>query len=122
MSLSQIRDAALASASAFPSRHEQDEWLNRAVGENRRYLDAALKHCLQALRLCPVQGEGYIYLAELAFLEGPQSLTTDKLVAQALLVRPGEGIVQFAAGKEAALAGDYPRIPAVLEASFPPRP
>ena len=106
MSLSQIRDAALASA--FPSRQMQDEWLNRAVGENRRYLDVALKHCLQALRLCPVQGEGYIYLADLAFLQGPQSLTTEKLVAQALLVRPGKGIVQFAAGKEAALAGDFP--------------
>lgn len=105
MNLSQIRDAALASE--FPTRQAQDAWLDVAVAENRRYIDAALVHCRQALKLCPVQGEGYIHLAELLFLEGRPAIPTEALVSQALSVRPHKGIVQVAAGKEAALAGDY---------------
>ena len=69
MGLSQICDAALASQ--FPTRESQDAWLDVAVGPPRRYLDAALAHCRHAVRLCPLQGEGYAYLAELSFLDGP---------------------------------------------------
>ncbi|MHB8956211.1 MAG: O-antigen ligase family protein [Pirellulaceae bacterium] len=107
MGLSQICDAALASE--FPTRESQDAWLEVAIGPPRKYLDAALGHGRRAVHLCPLQGEAYAYLAELSFLEGPQGASKESLIAQALRVRPHEGIVQFAAGKQAALAGDYER-------------
>ncbi len=106
MNLAQIRDAALASQ--FPSREAQDRWLRLAIGQNRKYLDQALVHTHRALRLCPLQGQGYIYLAELAFLEGKPSRARSQYVGQALKVRPYQGAVLFAAGREAALAGQLP--------------
>lgn len=107
MSLSQIRDAAIASR--FPSRQAQDAWLEVAVGENRRRLDRALFHARRAVQMCPLQGEGYIYLADLAFLASPTATAKEAYVAQAQKVRPHAGLVQFAVGREAALAGDATR-------------
>jgi tetratricopeptide (TPR) repeat protein len=103
MNLAQIRDAALASH--FPSREAQDQWLGVAIGQNRKYLDEALVHTHRALRQCPLQGQGYVYLAELAFLEGKPSQARSQYIGQALRVRPYHGAVLFAAGREAALAG-----------------
>jgi tetratricopeptide (TPR) repeat protein len=107
MSLSQIRDAALASR--FPSREAQDRWLKVAVGDTRKHLDSALSRARRAIRLCPLQGEAYVYLAELAFLEGPAVSAKAAYVEQALRVRPYSGEVLLAAGGEAALAGDVPK-------------
>jgi len=104
MPLSQIRDAALASP--FASSKAQDEWLERVLGDNRSYLDRAMYHAKRGLRLCPLQGEGYVYLAELAFLDSSSSQLKHAYVDQSLRVRPHEGVVLFAAGGEAALAGD----------------
>jgi tetratricopeptide (TPR) repeat protein len=104
MGLSQIRDAALASR--FPSREAQDRWLAVAVGQHRKHLDLALFHARRALKLCPLQGEGYVYLAELAFLDGPAASAKAAYIDQALRVRPHSGEVLLAAGAEAALAGD----------------
>ncbi len=107
MPLSQIRDAALASP--FSSREEQNGWLAVVLGENRSYLDRAMYHAKQGLRLCPLQGEGYVHLAELAFLDSSSAQLKHAYVDQALRVRPHEGVVLFAAGGEAALAGDITR-------------
>ncbi|NIL96136.1 MAG: hypothetical protein GTO62_03080 [Planctomycetales bacterium] len=104
MDLSQIRDAAIASQ--FPSRAALNQWLDRAIGQHRMLLDKALWHARRALQLCPLQGEGYIYLAELCFLEGAPRSATSAYVAQALKVRPHEGQVLFLAGKEALLKSD----------------
>jgi len=105
MSLNQIRDAAIRSR--FPSRAALDQWLARAVGDHYTYLDQALEHTRRALRLCPLNGEGYLYLGELCFLEGAQTPAKRAYVAQALKVRPFDGAVLFHAGKEAWLEGDY---------------
>lgn len=107
MPLSQIRDAALASH--FPTRQAQDAWLATVLGDNRRLLDAALLHARRAVRLCPLQGEGYVYLAELAFLNTASAGFKAALVDQALQVRPNSGLVLLAAGGEAALMGDNQR-------------
>ena len=107
MPLSQIRDAALASQ--FPTREAQDQWLAAATGENRRLLDSALRHAQAALRLCPLQGEGYVYLAELAFLTSASPQLKHAFVDQALRVRPYSGVVLLAAGGEAALVEDHER-------------
>jgi tetratricopeptide (TPR) repeat protein len=102
--LNQIRDAALASQ--FPTREAQDEWLAIVTGENRQLLDRAFLHAQHALRLCPLQGEGYVYLAELAFLNSALLQLKHAFVDQALRVRPFSGVVLLAAGGEAALAND----------------
>lgn len=104
MPLAHIRDAA--NASQFPSRQALERWLEAAVGPHFHYLDDALNHCHQTLRLCPLQGDGYALLAELAFLEGRAEEATQAFVAQALLLRPHDGYVLLAAGREAALQGN----------------
>lgn len=103
MPLSQIRDAAIAAG--YGSRAELNEWLAKSVGEHYVYLDRALDHTRQSLNLCPLLGEGYLYLGELCFLEGAQGAAKSAYVQQALRVRPHDGTVLFHAGREAWLAG-----------------
>ncbi len=116
MALAQIRDAAVQSRFRFrdEARRQQvsprevlNRWLSEAIGEHCRYLELALRHTRHALALCPLQGEGYLYLAELSFLETARPSATEVYIDQALRVRPFDGAVLFAAGKEAWLAGDY---------------
>ena len=107
MALHQIRDAAVASQ--FASRAELDQWLQRAVGPHRQRLWAALDHTRQALRLCPLQGEGYVYMAELAFLESRTADAKFAYLNQAVRVRPYDHDVLLAVGRESALVGDVDR-------------
>lgn len=103
MPLNQIRDAAVQSR--FANRAALDEWLSRAVGPHRRYLEAALWHTRRGLELCPLLGEAYLYLGDLCFLEGASATAKSGCVAQALKVRPYSGEVLLAAGSDAALSG-----------------
>ena len=102
--LSQIRDAV--AASGFDNLEEQNAWLARVTGDNRRWLDLAYFHACRALQLCPLQGEAYTLLAELSFLQGPHELQQQALLQQAMVVRPHDAQVLFAVGRDAALAGD----------------
>jgi tetratricopeptide (TPR) repeat protein len=104
MDLSQIRDAALASA--FPSKAAQDAWLAVAIGDSRHLLELAQTHSRRALQLSPLQGIGYIQLAELSFLDSPLQTTKSAYINQAARVRPNSGPVLFTLGKEAALSGN----------------
>lgn len=104
MPLSQIRDAALASE--FASKQSLDDWIDIAVGENRRLFDSALEHARQSVRLSPLQGEAYALLARVAFLEGPNADRKRQYVQQALQVRPFHSRVQFVAGQESLLDGN----------------
>ena len=104
MSLALIRDAALASQ--FSSCRAQDEWLGRAIGENRSLLQRALCHTYHSLALSPWHGKGYIFLAELSFLRSNSARVKEAMVKQALNVRPYDGTVLLAAGHEALLTGD----------------
>lgn len=105
MGVEEIRDAALASR--FTSRAELDAWLHRAIGPRRDDLDRAAYHARRGVMLCPLLGEGYLYLAELCFLEGPRAAAKADYVHQALEVRPREGEVLFEAGRQALLAGEF---------------
>lgn len=116
MPLNQIRDAALASQ--FSTRQAQDQLLAIVTGENRRLLDRAFLHAQRALRLCPLQGEGYVYLAELAFLNSASSQLKHAFVDQALRVRPYSGVVLLAAGGEAALANESERALTLWKQAF----
>lgn len=104
MPLSMIREAAIASQ--FPTKEALDKWMAVAIGEQRELLQQALDHCRLGLRRCPLQGEGYIYLVDLLFLEGYRGEAKQAFIAQAQRVRPHSGIVLFATGQEAILAGD----------------
>ncbi len=103
MSLAQLRDAALASK--FDSIESMRTWLNRAVGPNLKYLEAASKHAVKALQLCPLQGQGYVYLAELQFLNDLDPKHPQEFLKQAKLVRPFSAQVQFVVGREALIDG-----------------
>ncbi len=110
MPINQIRGAAFRSQSHFDSPEDFDAWLRpwllQAVGDHAKYLDSALTHTREALRVCPLIGEGYLYLCELCFLDGGTASTPAGYVAQILKVRPRSGRLLFHAGKEALLAGD----------------
>jgi O-antigen ligase/tetratricopeptide (TPR) repeat protein len=106
LGVTQIREAALASRAKFQSLAEQNAWLDRVVGDSRIWLERALRHARQGLRLCPLLGEGYVTLAEVAFMEGYGEGMRRRLVGQALAVRPRDGSVLYFAGSEAALRGD----------------
>jgi lipopolysaccharide biosynthesis regulator YciM len=105
MTLSQIRDAALASN--FQSLAAQDEWLTVAVGDNLKFLRAALTHTRQSLRLCPMQGRGYLQLAELSFLESLDQELPQRYIDQAVVLRPYDPRVLFIAGREAWTKGEF---------------
>jgi O-antigen ligase/tetratricopeptide (TPR) repeat protein len=107
MPLSQIRAAAMAAG--FTSAEAVDAWLGRALGDRRAGLDRARDHARAALRLCPLQGEAYLLLADLCFLNGSDGAAAQAAyIAQALAVRPYDGEVLMAAGKHAAGAGNLP--------------
>ena len=103
MPLTAVRDAALSGG--FASHADMQAWLDRALGERAQWLRAAHAHAVTALRLCPLQGEAYLYLADLCFL-APGGPTPQGLVQQAITVRPHDGSVQFEAGRQCYLAGD----------------
>ncbi|MDB4614649.1 O-antigen ligase family protein, partial [bacterium] len=102
MSLSQFREAALASK--FENKEELLEWLNRATGERLKYLELALHHSKRSVELCPLQGQAYLYLSELSFLEMADAEARDEYIAQALAVRPYHPYILFEAGKEALMS------------------
>lgn len=99
--LRQIRETVLSN---FNSPEAAREWLSRAVGEHRCHLDAALVHAHRALELGPLEGDAYILLAQLSFLEPPPSPGKSAYIHQAYRVRPHDGAVLFAIGEEAGLA------------------
>ena len=106
MPLSQIRQAALTAG--FQSAAERDEWLDRpgVLGSHRKHLEKALAHARRGLALSPLQGMGYVYVAQLGYLEGHDADSSRSLLQQAIVVRPHEARIHEAAGIEASLAGD----------------
>ena len=98
MAVVQIRDAAIASR--FASADELRAWMIRAFGDNSDLLYRAYHHARCALQLSPLEGEGYLLLADLCFLEGKSSPAVEALVNQALVVRPYDGDVLYQAGKQ----------------------
>ena len=104
MPLAQIRDAA--NTSPFPSREALDTWLNRILDDRKLFLDRSLEHSRKAIALSPLQGEAYIFMAELNFLRETSRDHELALIDQALRTRPEAPPVLVTAGREALLAGD----------------
>ncbi len=103
MALADIRDAVAQARSKAQTRQQQhkvEQWLVERVSEHGNHLRPALEHVRRGLALCPLQGEGYLYLAELSFLDGPQLESSKQAyIDQAQRVRPFDGGVLFEAGR-----------------------
>ena len=104
MDVSQIADAALASQ--FKSPAELKSWLGRAFGADCELLYQALDHAHAGVAQCPLQGEGYLALANLCFLEGATRAEVGAYVDQGLRVRPHDGELLFEVGRRALVDGD----------------
>lgn len=107
MSLDEIRDAAVKSQ--FSSSKALKAWLKRAFGSNHQLLYHAHFHARQALEICPLQGEAYLYLANLCFLEGQHASAIQAYVEQSQRVRPYSGAVFCESGQLRYLLGDRER-------------
>ena len=104
MPLAQIRDAA--NTSPFGTREALESWLGKILADRRAFLDRSLNHARQAVALCPLQGEAYVFMAELNFLRESNRDHELALIDQALRTRPEAPPVLVTAGREALLAGD----------------
>ena len=104
MTLAQIRDAA--NTSPFETREALESWLGKIFGDLRVFLDQSLNHARQAVALCTLQGEAYVFMAELNFLRESNHDHELALIDQALRTRPEAPPVLVTAGREALLAGD----------------
>lgn len=104
MDVTQVRDAAVASQ--FASSGELHAWLRRAFGADADLLYRAQAHARAGVALCPLQGEGYLSLANLCFLDGGGPAKVAAYIDQGLRVRPYGGDILFEAGRQKLLAGD----------------
>ena len=101
--LSMIRDAALAN---FQSREDLQRWLLKAVGPHVKCLELALWHARRGVELCPLQGEAYVYINSLNFLDQGGRIPEERCLAQAELVRPYHEEVLFALASNALIRND----------------
>lgn len=104
LSLVHIRDAARQAAFSTPEARRR--WLATVLGDRREYLDRAREHALTALKLCPLLAEGYLLLADLAFVVDQDEAVEKQLVQQALQARPKDGTILFVVGQRAMAVGD----------------
>ena len=93
--MEEIRQAALSSN--YPTRKSLYAWLDNpeVMGENRRHLHRSQAASLRAMQLCPLEPRPYIDSAKLAWLSLAPAKMEDRLMKQALIVHPFEGLVQM---------------------------
>lgn len=113
-----MRDIREAVDESFNSLEAAKEWLPVGVGPHYTHLDDALQHAHRAVALGPLQGELYLILAELSFLEESAVPTKSAYVNQAYRVRPHDGAVLFEIGNEMTLAGHAAEALEFLKRSF----
>ncbi len=104
LALSHADVADLTAKGATPD--ELAAWFERVAAVHGNDLGRVQWHARRAVELSPLDGEGYIYLAELSFLADGGRAARSAYVQQAMQVRPFDPSVRLAAGNEAALAGD----------------
>ena len=107
MPLAALRNAA--EACEFKTQNELESWLERSVGPHYILLKKARRHARASVKLCPLEGAAYLYLADLCFIAGGGPESSKAYAEQALAVRPLDGAILLAAGNKAALGGDFDR-------------
>jgi tetratricopeptide (TPR) repeat protein len=103
LDVTQIREAAMASS--FKSTSDLHDWLTRAFGPDVELLHNALSHARRAVELCPLQGDSYLHMADLCFLECQPREAVAAYVDQGLRVRPYDKQVLTRAGLQQLLLG-----------------
>jgi O-antigen ligase/tetratricopeptide (TPR) repeat protein len=103
MDVAQVSDAAMSSN--FASPQALTKWLERAFGHDVKLLRYAQRHAHRTVQLCPLQGEGYLYLADLCFLNRAPRAAIEAFVDQGLLVRPYDRNVLHRAGRQELMSG-----------------
>ena len=91
MTLVNIRDAAIDSN--FSSREALCAWLAQAFGDHWVHLDVALQHVKQPCLYVRCKVEVTSTLQNYHFLDGKNRLPKQACIAQALRVRPFDGVV-----------------------------
>jgi tetratricopeptide (TPR) repeat protein len=104
LDVTQIREAAMAAS--FKSTADLQEWLKRAFGPDLDLLEKSLAHAHRAVELCPLQGDSYLHLADLCFLERRPREAVVAYVDQGLRVRPYDKQVLTRAGLQQLLLGN----------------
>ena len=104
MSFDQIVN--VAENSEFADENSKHAWLDKVLGERRRLLRRASLLSQQSLRLSPLEGRGYILLAESGQLYGWGGQRRKALFDQARKVRPFDELVLYKSGIEKVQAGD----------------
>ena len=117
MSLIQISDAVFKEPQ-FRSGEALAQWLPQAIGPHWVHLRQCLDHARKALALCPLEGRAYVHVAELSLLWASDRTAQRACDEQAMLVRPFDGEVLYAAGNEALLDGDEPLWREYLKRAF----
>jgi tetratricopeptide (TPR) repeat protein len=79
-------------------------WLEKLYGPDLALLETAHASFRRSLECCPLNGQAYVRLAQLCFLDGVHP--PQPFCKQALLVRPNDPDVHLQVGLEAWLAGD----------------
>lgn len=95
MGIDVVRDAVLNGG--FANHYEMQRWLDVAFGTRAESFRRAYAHAKAAIRRGPLQGEAYLVLNTLSFLD-PRQQPSVRLVDQALTVRPYDGDVLYEAG------------------------
>ncbi len=104
VNLGQLQGAV--QSNAFTSSKAVDDWLAVVIGDELRILRAAQQHAVEAIRLAPLDGIAYVYLANLDFLDNRIGTHSQPLLKQAAVLGPQDGTLLFEIGKQYLLAGN----------------
>jgi O-antigen ligase/tetratricopeptide (TPR) repeat protein len=99
---------AYLQAESFRDPTTAQAWLKKAYGPDLDLLETARASFRRSLQCCPLNGQAYVRLAQLHFLDGVRLADSQACCQQALLVRPNDSDVHLQVGLEAWLAGDQP--------------
>ena len=105
MSVKEIRDT-VKDANFESSRHVA-EWLHTAFGSPVADLYRSLLIAERSLQGQPLRAENYLILAELGFLKGMSAEDENRLIDQAIRLRPHKASVLYAAGHTRAVQGEF---------------
>ena len=97
MSSDMLRDAV--KASGFQTPGEANEWLNRSIGPNLKYLKLANRSLKRALANGPLRSKSYVVLNDLCFLDRPDDPAfSQRCLNQSLRLRPEDPDTLFLIG------------------------
>jgi O-antigen ligase/tetratricopeptide (TPR) repeat protein len=103
-SLAEARTILQAKESQRPA--EARAWLEELYGPDLALLRTSQANFRRSLECCPLNGQAYVRLAELCFLDDALPSNPESYCQEALLVRPHDADVHLQVGLEAWVKGD----------------